>query len=162
MKQLPDREGLPSKEGLLGIPDFLELDHSNPTSTYRPVDVKIASSPKPQHLLQLAFYGLLLGHIHGHIPETGDLILADGSRETIVLSDSLPTVERPTQEIMQIQNGRQESPTLSSACGMRPWHDHCLEILQANSDLSLLKGLSRGIKGHQWLHTWALQWDIQG
>ena len=147
-------KGLPSKEGLLGIPDFLELDHSNATPSYRPVDVKIASSPRPEHVLQLAFYGLLLGHIQWHsqghilkhIPQTGDLILADGNRDTIPLHDSLPAVERAIGEIVEIQNGREELPTLSSECGMCPWHDHCLEILQTNQDLSLLNGLSRGRK----------------
>jgi len=153
MKSLPGKEGLLGINsllginGLLGIPDFLELDSSTPPPSYRPVDVKIASSPKPQHLLQLAFYGLLLGHIQGHIPETGDLIWENGSRETIPLTDSLPEVEAAMQEIVEIQNGREESPTLSSECGMCPWHDHCLEILQARQDLSLLNGLSRGRKG---------------
>jgi predicted RecB family nuclease len=153
MKGLPSKEGLLGINsllginGLLGIPDFLELDSSTSPPSYRPVDVKIASSPKPQHLLQLAFYGLLLGHTMGHIPETGDLILENGSRETIALHDHLPEVERAIQEIVEIQNGREEFPTLSSECGMCPWNDHCLQILQANSDLSLLNGLSRGRKG---------------
>ena len=71
----------------------------------------------------------------------------DGKRQTIPIHDHIPQVERAISEIAEIQNGRQESPTLSSVCGMCPWEDYCLEILQANHDLSLLNGLSRNRKG---------------
>jgi uncharacterized protein len=134
-------------DGLLGIPDFLELDLSTPIPSYRPIDVKMASSPKPEHIAQLAFYGLLLGHAQNHIPETGDLILMDGSRETINLHDHIPQVETAIQEIEQIQNGREELPTLSSSeCGMCGWREHCLKTLKARKDISLLNGLGRGKK----------------
>lgn len=136
-----------SSPPLLGIPDFLELDSSPPIPSYRPIDVKIASSPKPEHIAQLAFYGLLLGHLSGHIPETGDLILENGESQTIPLQDHIPEVERAIEEIAQIQNGREELPTLSSSeCGMCAWRNHCLEILNARKDISLLNGLGRGKK----------------
>jgi len=135
---------------LLGIPDFLDRTDT-PSAlgphSYRPVDVKIATSPHPEHLLQVAFYGLLLGQIQGVMPETGDLILLDGSRETISLSDHIPQVEASIAEVEAIQAGREEEPCLSTHCGMCPWEEHCLEILQAKQDLSLLNGLSRGRKG---------------
>ena len=135
---------------LLGIPDFLERTEIPSTlgpHSYRPVDVKIASSLHPEHLLQLAFYGLLLGRIQGVIPETGDLILMDGGRETIQLSDHIPQVEEAIVEVEAIQAGREEEPCLSTHCGMCPWEEHCLEIMKAKQDLSLLNGLSRGRKG---------------
>jgi predicted RecB family nuclease len=135
---------------LLGIPDFLErteIPSELGAHSYRPVDVKIASSPHPEHLLQLAFYGLLLEQIQGANPETGDLILMDGSRETIQLSDHVPQVEEAIAEVEAIRAGREEEPCLSTHCGMCPWEEHCLEILRAKQDLSLLNGLSRGRKG---------------
>ena len=135
---------------LLGIPDFLERTEIPSTlgpHSYRPVDVKIASSPHPEHLLQLAFYGLLLGRIQGLMPETGDLILLDGRRETVQLSDHIPQVEEAIVQVEAIQAGREEEPCLSTHCGMCPWEEHCLEILRAKQDLSLLNGLSRGRKG---------------
>jgi predicted RecB family nuclease len=149
MKQRAPRIYQPvlSHSPLLGIPDFLELDSSTPIPSYRPIDVKIASSPKPEHIAQLAFYGLLLGHLSGHIPESGDLTLQDGERQTIPLHDHIPQVETAIQEIAEIQNGREELPTLSSSdCGMCGWREHCLEILKARKDISLLNGLGRGKK----------------
>jgi predicted RecB family nuclease len=135
---------------LVGIPDFLERTDTPSTlgpHSYRPVDVKIASSPHPEHLLQLGFYGLLLGRIQGVIPETGDLILMDGSRETILLHNHLPQVEEAIVQVAAIQAGREEKPCLSAHCAMCPWEQHCLEIMKAKQDLSLLNGLSRGRKG---------------
>lgn len=135
---------------LLGIPDFLErIDTPSILGpfSYRPVDVKLSTSAHPEHIASLAFYGLLLGRVQGVIPETGDLILLDGSRATIPLADQAPKVEQAISEVQAIRNGRIELPTLSSECGMCPWGAHCLQVLKANQDLSLLNGLSRGRKG---------------
>lgn len=135
---------------LLGIPDFLERTNT-PSAlgpfSYRPVDVKLAMSPHPEHIASLAFYGLLLGRIQGHIPETGDLVLLNGSGATIQLADHFSEVEQAIVEVQAIRNGRIELPTLSSKCGMCSWGDCCMGILEAHQDLSLLNGLSRGRKG---------------
>jgi len=137
-------------DNLLGIPDFIERTNTpsdlGPFS-YRPVDVKIATRAKPEHVAQLAFYGLLLGHAQGLIPQTADIILVDGNRETIELAEHMETVEQAIEHIQAIQQGERQLPTLSSECAMCPWHDYCLRMLYALKDISLLNGLSGTKKG---------------
>ena len=135
---------------LLGIPDFLErTDTPSDLSpfSYRPIDVKLPTSAKPEHVAQLAFYGLLLGYVQELIPQTADIILLDGNRETIELAEHVEAVEQAIKHIQAIQQGERQLPTLSSECAMCAWHDYCLRMLYAIQDISLLNGLSGAKKG---------------
>ena len=63
-------------EDLVGIPDFLErteVPSDLGDFSYRPVDIKISASPKPEHAVQLGFYSLLLESVHD-----GDALRARG------------------------------------------------------------------------------------
>ncbi|GAH87814.1 unnamed protein product, partial [marine sediment metagenome] len=135
---------------LLGIPDFLERTDTPSdlgSFSYRPVDVKISTSAHPEHVAQLAFYGALLGHAQGLIPETADILLVDGTRETIQLAEHIGAVEEAIEHIQAIQQGERQLPTLCSECGMCPWHHYCLRTLYALKDISPLNGFGGAKKG---------------
>lgn len=136
-------------EDLAGVPDFLEktnVPSELGSFSYRPADAKISTSAKKEHEAQLAFYALLLGQVQGNIPDTGDLILVDHSRETVELSEAIDDMPRMIAEVREIREGRRESPTLSADCGMCPWHDHCLRVLHETNDISLVEGLGKAKK----------------
>ncbi len=133
-------------DNLLGIPDFLErvdLPSNLGNHSYRPVDVKISESAKPEHIAQLAFYGVLIEQIQGVLPEYGALILVDCARVTINLTHHADEVLEALDTISQIKEGHRELPTRSSECGLCPWHDYCLPMLYAVQDISLIDGLGR-------------------
>lgn len=136
-------------DGLAGVPDFLErvdIPSTLGVFAYRPVDVKISVSPKSEDVAQLAAYAIILGHVQGVVPETGDPILVDGSRVTVDLREPAEEVRRILPDVRAIIEGRAVSPTLSAECGMCPWHDHCLRTLCESHDISLIDGLGRAKK----------------
>ena len=136
-------------DDLVGVPDFLEWT-DEPSEfgdfSYRPVDVKISTTPKAEHEAQLAFYAILLGGVQGLVPEGGDLILVDMSRAGVELDGPVETVRQMVDEVRRVKAGGRELPTLSTGCGMCPWHDHCLRTLYAIHDISLIDGLSTAKK----------------
>jgi len=128
---------------LVGIPDLLEMvevDSALGSFSYRPVDIKISASAKPEHADQLAFYALLLDRVQGFAPADGDAILVDRNRETVALGERLGPVRQVIGEIREVMAGRTESPTLCDQCGMCAWQDHCLRTLYGTNDVSLLDG----------------------
>jgi uncharacterized protein len=131
-------------EGLAGVPDFLERVESPSllgSHSYRPVDVKIAASPKPGDVAQLASYAILLGRVQGTVPVSGDLILFDGSRTTVPLQGAVEDVLALLPEVRATVEDRSPSPTLLAECGMCPWQEHCLRTLWESQDISLIDGL---------------------
>lgn len=138
-------------EGLAGVPDFLERVDT-PSSlgrySYRPVDVEISASPKPEDVAQLATYAILLGRVQGTVPESGDLILADGSRAAVHLQETINDVLGLLPEVRATIEGRPVPPTLSAECGMCPWWERCLRMLWESGDVSLIDGLGRAKKAN--------------
>lgn len=136
-------------EDLVGIPDFLERTNT-PSDlgdfSYRPVDINISTSCKPEHEAQLGFYASLLGSIQGVVPPTADLILVDHTRATVEMPSAVELARQLTEHARAAMDGRAETPTLSVECGMCPWNDHCLRTMYASADISLIDGLGRAKK----------------
>ncbi len=69
----------------LGYADFLvRVDEGCPrwAWSYEPWDAKLSRSARPEHLLQIAVYGELLGTIQGRPAMHGNLMLGTAQRET--------------------------------------------------------------------------------
>ena len=136
-------------EDLVGIPDFLErteVPSDLGDFSYRPVDIKISTSPKPEHAVQLGFYSLLLESVHGVMLPTADVILVDRTRATIEMASAVESAREMIAEAREVLAGRRETPTLSSECGMCPWNDYCLKAMSASADISLIDGLGKAKK----------------
>ena len=81
--QAPLRSG-----SIFGYADLLERTDDAPapagmletTHRYRPVEVKFARSPRPEHLLQAAAYADALAKLQGELPATVDVICGDSTR----------------------------------------------------------------------------------
>jgi predicted RecB family nuclease len=68
----------------LGYADFLvRVEERCPrwAWSYEPWDAKLARSPRPEHLLQIALYGDLLGAVQGRTANQGSLMLGTGDAE---------------------------------------------------------------------------------
>jgi uncharacterized protein len=80
----------------LGYADFLvRVEESCPqwAWSYQPWDAKLARSARPEHLLQLALYGELLGAVQGCPAYQGFLMLGTGEPETPFKIESFPLRE---------------------------------------------------------------------
>ena len=80
----------------LGYADFLvRVDERCPrwAWSYEPWDAKLAHSARPEHLLQIALYGDLLGTVQGRAANQGSLMLATGELETPYKVESFPLDE---------------------------------------------------------------------
>ncbi len=80
----------------LGYADFLvRVDEGCPrwAWSYEPWDAKLARSARPEHLLQIALYGDLLGTVQGRAANQGSLMLGTGEIETPYKVESFPLDE---------------------------------------------------------------------
>lgn len=80
----------------LGYADFLvRVDEACPrwSWSYQPWDAKLARSARPEHLLQIALYGDLLGTVQGRAANHGSLMLGTGELEAPYKVESFPLDE---------------------------------------------------------------------
>jgi predicted RecB family nuclease len=80
----------------LGYADFLvRVDESCPrwSWSYEPWDAKLSHSARPEHLLQIALYGDMLGTVQGRSAYHGHLMLGTSEPETLYKIESFPLDE---------------------------------------------------------------------
>ena len=80
----------------LGYADFLvrvEDDCPRWAWSYEPWDAKLAHTARPEHVLQIAIYGDLLGTVQGRATYQGSLMLGTGEVETPYKVESFPLDE---------------------------------------------------------------------
>jgi len=80
----------------LGYADFLvRVEDTSPrwAWSYEPWDAKLARNARPEHLLQIALYGDLLGAVQGRVAQQGWLMLGTGEAETQYKVESFPLHE---------------------------------------------------------------------
>jgi predicted RecB family nuclease len=80
----------------LGYADFLvrvEDDCPRWAWSYEPWDAKLARTARPEHVLQIALYGDLLGTVQGRAAYQGSLMLGTGELETPYKVESFPLDE---------------------------------------------------------------------
>jgi hypothetical protein len=80
----------------LGYADFLvRVEDTSPrwAWSYEPWDAKLARNARPEHLLQIALYGDLLGAVQGRVAQQGCLMLGTGEAETPYKVESFPLHE---------------------------------------------------------------------
>ncbi len=80
----------------LGYADFLvRVEHDCPrwAWSYEPWDAKLARTARPEHVLQIALYGDLLGTVQGRAAYQGSLMLGTGELETPYKIENFPLDE---------------------------------------------------------------------
>ncbi|MBN1429070.1 MAG: TM0106 family RecB-like putative nuclease [Anaerolineae bacterium] len=156
------REGVPyiyqgvlMHDNLVGIPDLLErVDGQSRWGDYhyRPLDVKLASTPTEGYRLQVMAYMALLEAIQQARPAGGLLLryppderTDDQSyREEPVDFDEKLYMARLAQA-RRLANGLEPVPFYSSTCGECAWREVCIPIIESAQDASLIPGLRRDV-----------------
>jgi predicted RecB family nuclease len=137
-------------EDLMGIPDLLERDNSHNSifGNYHYVvsDIKLATHPRPEHVMQIIFYSYLLGKIQGYTPKYTYLVLGDKTKQKYKVSEYLPVLEKGIIAMRETLAGKEPNPTLIPFCPLCPWKTHCLDICVKTDEISLIAGLGKSKK----------------
>jgi predicted RecB family nuclease len=120
----------------LGYADFLvRVDNGCPrwAWSYEPWDAKLARSARPEHLLQIALYGDLLGIVQGRPATQGSLMLGTGELETPYKIENFPLdevryyVRRAARRMETFATDLPQGlmPEPCSYCGKCDWSTEC-------------------------------------
>lgn len=140
-----------SREGdQLGIPDLLRRETGASAfgdHHYVVGDVKSSGRPRSDQVLQVAFYSRLLRDLQDRPPEYGYLILKDGHEERFDLAEFEAAFEDVMERVVAVRDEPEsERPFLSAACSRCHWSELCLPALENQDDLSLIQGMTRGLR----------------
>jgi predicted RecB family nuclease len=140
----------------LGIPDLLRREPGASEFGdwhYVVGDVKSSSRARADQVLQVAFYSRVLAATQGRQPAYAFLILKDGSEQRVDLADYGPIAEDVEARVLRIADasedpdcGEDRRPFRSRACASCHWFPVCTAELEAKDDLSLLAGMTRGLR----------------
>jgi len=143
-------QGVLLGDGVLGIPDLLRRqagasdfgDHH-----YVIGDVKSSRAARGDQILQIMFYSRLLEAAQGRSPGYAYLVLRDGHEERFALADYEAAIAEVEVRVAALRDGEtEERPFLSPTCRSCRWSEVCLPELEEEDDLSLLQGMTRGLR----------------
>ena len=128
--------------GLHGSPDILERrDGESNLGPYHYVVKEIKSSRKirRKHIMQAAFYNMMLGEIQGHAPDEFYLLNAAGEDAAYSYADYKEEIEGVISSVADIKGG--EMPPVAYGRGVFPWSNYCDRMAVQRDDLSLITGM---------------------
>lgn len=136
---------------LLGIPDLLRKEPGESALGdfhYVVGDVKSSSAARADQVLQVAFYGRLLAKLQGRPPSYGFLWLKDGREQRLPLAEIEPVLDDVLERVAVLARAKaaHERPFLSVTCRRCHWSSICSEDLRDRHDLSLVDGMTRGLR----------------
>lgn len=113
--------------------------------SYEVIDTKLARSPSPKHVLQLALYSGMIERIQDKSPHAMHLVLGDGSEASFRQAEFRQTLsaakKRYIDFVEQGAVGTRADPC--SACGHCGWREVCAAQWQAEDHLSLVAGMQK-------------------
>jgi predicted RecB family nuclease len=144
-------QGVLLEGDLLGIPDLLRKEAGRSALGdfhYVVGDVKSSTAARADQVLQVAFYARLLTRVQERAPEYGFLWLKDGREQCFPLADVMPVLDDVLERVTLLASASaaRERPFWSAACRRCHWSTLCGDELRARGDLSLLDGMTRGLR----------------
>lgn len=144
-------QGVLREGDLLGIPDLLRREvGASALGDFHYVvgDIKSSAGARADQVLQVAFYSRLLGRLQGRVPEYGYLSLKDGREERFALAELDPVLDDVLVRVRDLArgDGERERAFLAFGCRRCHWSELCGATLAEREDLSLLAGMTRGLR----------------
>ena len=139
--------------GLHGSPDILERrDGESNLGSYHYVVKEIKSSRKirRKHVMQAAFYNMMLGEIQGHAPEEFYLLNAAGEDAAYSYADYKEEIAGVLSGVADVKGG--EMPPVAYGRGVFPWSNYCDRMAVQRDDLSLITGMDGDRRSKLELH----------
>ena len=128
-----------------GYPDMLEKrDGESVFGKHHYVvrEIKVAKNIKEPHLLQAAFYALMLGPIQRRPPE--NFLVTNGEQDTTQYpyKEYEDLLLESIRQANRIRGGWMPPAVYDN--GVPPWSNYCNEIAVRNEDVSLIPGIGAG------------------
>lgn len=132
----------------LGYSDFL-LKVERPSLlgdySYEVLDTKLARSPRPKHVIQLALYSELLAREQGVPPEHAHLLLGDGARVALRLAEYVFYFGTARDRFLEFVSSPGQLTTAEPCehCELCRWSPRCEHEWNAADHLSLVARINR-------------------
>lgn len=129
-------------QGLHGSPDILERrDGESNLGPYHYVVKEIKSSRKirRKHIMQAAFYNMMLGEIQEYVPEEFYLLNAAGEDAAYRYADYKEEIAEVISGVAGIKGG--EMPPVAYGRSVFPWSNYGDKMAVQRDDLSLITGM---------------------
>ena len=143
-------QGVLLGEDRLGIADLLRReDGASALGDHHYVvgDVKSSARVRGDQILQVAFYSEMLAALQDRVPEYGYLVLKDGREERFLLEPFRPALRDVLARIEALRaDPHGVRPFLARACDGCRWSPVCLPELESADDLSLVDGMTEGLR----------------
>jgi hypothetical protein len=144
-------QGVLCRDDALGIADLLRREAGASALGdwhYVVGDVKSSRHARSDQVLQVAFYSALLAPVQGRAPAYAYLLLKDGREERFQLVEFEPVLADVVARVSALRADPQaiERPFLQRACAGCRWSVACLAELERSEDLSLVAGMTRGVR----------------
>lgn len=143
-------QGILLGDGMLGIPDLLRKEPGESAlgaHHYVVGDVKTSGKPRSDQLLQVLFYSQLLGQLQERPPEYGYLVLKDGSEHRFCLREYQAVYRDVEARLRELAEPETPSrPFFGPGCSKCHWSEICLPELESADDLSLVQGVTQGLR----------------
>ncbi|NJR65396.1 MAG: TM0106 family RecB-like putative nuclease [Leptolyngbyaceae cyanobacterium CRU_2_3] len=122
---------------------------------YVPLDIRLGKRPKLDYQISAVFHAYVLAVVQGMWSETSYLMLRQRRVYAVNLVDVLPRMEETLQNcmVMLLQQQEPEVFISHSRCDLCHWFNHCYDLAQSNTHLSLLPGVTPS----RYIHLKALQ-----
>ena len=108
-------------------------------------EIKLAKNLKRDHVLQAAYYNLVLGKIQGFTPEEFYLVNRNNDIFSYKFSDYKSTLELAISDVLKIKTG-EIIPSATYGSVKYNWTTYTNKIAKEADDVSLIPGISGAMK----------------
>lgn len=129
-------------QGMHGAPDILEKRQGESglgQFHYVVKEIKSSKKIRRKHVLQTAFYNLMLGHIQGYTPAEFYILNAYGEDTVYAYDDYKDEIDKVIEEVTRIKDGYK--PPVAYGRGIFPWINYTDKTAISNDDLSIITGM---------------------
>jgi len=133
----------------IGEFDFLVKDKTIKTAFgdygYEIIDAKNTSKSKPDHIVQLGMYSLMLEHYQKEMPQYVSVALKDNILEKIKTSEihEFFNYNKDKYEIFLKNNINKAKPVKCTFCNFCDWEEECEKIWIKEDNLNQVAGINR-------------------
>ncbi len=129
---------------MYGKPDLLEREEGGSElggHHYAVTEIKVARKVAGAHVLQAAFYTMLIGRVQGRIPDSFSIVNGDGEKTGYSYAEHEGDLADALDVAFVIRDGG--VPPAIYGAGVPPWTRLCNEAAAEARDVSMIPGVGR-------------------